>query len=328
MLIILTMMAAPFAHAAEGEELVTIAVSPETAEVLANENLGDLVDDVYEGQMASPLRVVGRNQLDLAAIIDESNIPPEISRRMKPKNFQRFLRNRAALLKLAHALLKPISFNDEKLANRMRQIDGFVMRSADAIAKSSRSGVVFSFSAAAGLGFSQKILDRIKSKAVRRFIPNGGGFYYVLAGGVGFFVRSDAVSGRRFLDIEVFFDGDRLKKIHTYAAEGSLAFNWGVALDRGARSGFTRMDSHYVGILGVVRQSQEHFSYSLITGLAIPPYLPVGMVYTNRTTRLRLPLMSLPWFRHVTGRDGSSAGESDEGIGHVRHTCEALFSTR
>jgi hypothetical protein len=177
----------------------------------------------------------------------------------------------------------------------MLAIDAFIAKSSDAIARSNRTGFVLSISLSFGLGISEKIVARIKSDRIRSLIPKSGGFYYVFSLGLGTFV-SRIKRERKSLVFEFFSDFDRLDRVHTYAAEGSIALNWGVAVDRSAQAGIAKMDSHYIGILGVVRQSDEHFSYSLITGLAFPPYLPVGMVYSNRTSRAHIALPGVPLF--------------------------------
>ena len=197
------------------------------------------------------------------------------------------------ILRLTHWLLRPISFSREKINSRMKAIDVFVIDSATAIAQSQRTGFVFSGSFSFGLGVSDKLVAKIKSPKIRKWIPKSGGFYHVLALGFGTFVRQSADT-KRHLVIDLFADFDRLEKVHTYAAEVSLAVNWGVAVDRSTRATRETLDSHYVGILGVVRKSADHFSYSLITGLALPPYLPIGMVYSNRTARARVSLVSIP----------------------------------
>lgn len=223
-------------------------------------------------------------------------IPPEVVAGMSPVSYARFLKNRRRLLALAYRLLRPISFQREKLEKRMIAIDEFVIKSADVIARSHRTGLVFTISLAAGLGLSERLVAKIKSERLRSWVPRRGGFYYVTALGFAAFVER-TVKGRRLV-IELVSDFDRLERILTYAGEISGAVNWGVAVDQASstllRARTSRMESSYVGILGVVRSNAEHFSYSLITGLAIPPYLPIGMVYTNRTWRTRIPVLKIP----------------------------------
>lgn len=216
-----------------------------------------------------------------------------LQEKLTPEQFRRFNRNRASILKITYWLLRPISFNKEKFLSRMASIDSFVIKSAEAIACSDRTGVVVSLSLSFGLGVSENLVSRIKSPTIRRLIPKNGGFYYVLSLGFGVFVHQTSASRRRLI-FDVFSDLDTLDSVHTYAAEGSIALNWGVAVDRARVAGVAKMKSHYIGILGVVRQSVDHFSYSLITGIAFPPYLPIGMVYSNRTSRARIALPAVP----------------------------------
>ncbi len=230
--------------------------------------------------------------------MDVRPLPPELAKEMTSEQYARFLRNRAMILKLTHRLLRPVSFSREKINSRMDAIDTFVIQSARAISQSVRTGFVFSGSLSFGLGVSDKLVARIKSERLRRLMPKSGGFYYVIAAGFGIFVRQ-STTARRHLVLEVFADVDRLDKVHTYAAEVSLAVNWGIAVDRSKGITREKLDSHYVGILGVIRKSAEHFSFSLITGLALPPYLPIGMVYSNVTTRFRASLITLPLFNRA-----------------------------
>lgn len=223
-------------------------------------------------------------------------LQPELRSDLSPENQrERFARNRVHILKIASWLLRPVTFSQSKFDERMAAIDAFIIKSSDAIVGSNRTGVVISFSLSLGLGLSDKLLSRISSSRVRSWIPESGGFYYVVSGGFGFYLH-EKPRARRRLVLEFFSDFDSLDTVHTYAAEGSVAVNWGVAVDRAAAPGIAKMNSHYIGILGVVRQSPEHFSYSLITGLAFPPYFPVGMVYTNQTSRAHFALPGLPLY--------------------------------
>lgn len=233
----------------------------------------------------------------------------EIAKRMTKNQFEGFLRNRAWFLKAAHRILRPVTFNDEKFRDRMLKIDEFVIKSADAIAMSVRTGIVLTVSLSLGLGISERLRARIRNRILLRLIPESGGFYYVVGLGLGFFQQRISPQKNRLV-CEFVGDLDRLQKIHTYAGEVSVALNWGVALDRASNSGVEKMDSHYIGILGVMRQSAEHFSYSLITGFALPPYLPVGMVYSNYTSRLRIPFLRIPWFPPLAAVDPLRTSDS------------------
>lgn len=262
----------------------------------------DMIDDVYERQVGQshPSGTTPEERSVLKEILQERPVFSDIAKRMQPKQFRSFVRTRARLLNLAYGMLRPISWNKDKLAKRMSSIDDFVIESADAIAMSNRTGFVFSISGAFGLGISKRLLDKIRSERIKRFIPETGGFYYVLAAGGGIYIKQVGPNKNRLV-VDVFVDFDRLQKIHTYAGEVSAAINWGVAVDQAEGRGMDRLESHYIGILGVVRKSVSHFSYSLITGLALPPYLPVGMVYTNETFRPRATALNIPWFK-IKGR--------------------------
>lgn len=249
----------------------------------------NLIDDVYVRQM----ELAPMDRADLEFIRDVQRVPSEISKNMSAASFAKFLRNRRLILTMTYWLLRPISFSRAKLADRMTAIDEFVAKSSNAIAQSNRTGFVLSLSLSAGLGLSDKLISRIESKAIKTRIPKSGGFYYVLACGIGFFVRQTTPIRKHFV-VDLFADIDVLEKIHTYAGEVSVAVNWGIAADTSKSPSRETFKSHYIGILGVVRESVEHFSYSLITGLALPPYLPVGMVYSNGTTRARATVLAIP----------------------------------
>jgi hypothetical protein len=256
----------------------------------------ELIDDVYERQMTpAPVDVASLKTI-LEANAKERPIFSEISSRMQPDQYRSFLQARSRLLKFAYWLLRPVTWNREKLAERMVNIDQFVIESADSIATSNRTGVVISLSGSIGLGLSQKLIERIRSERIRSLIPKSGGFYHVFASGVGIYVQQNT-NGKNSLVVDLFADFDRLQAIHTYAGEVSLAVNWGVAVDKSKGPSVEGFESHYIGILGVIRKSLDHFSYSLITGAALPPYLPVGMVYTNTTKRARVSVLKIPWFR-------------------------------
>jgi hypothetical protein len=261
----------------------------------------ELVDDVFERQM----KLAPIDQASLREILDfnakERPIFLEIANRMQPEQYRSFVKTRARLLKFTYWLLRPVTWNREKLAKRMASIDQFVIESADSIATSDRTGIVLSLSGSLGLGLSQKIIEKIQSDRLRSLIPMSGGFYYVFASGFGVYIQQ-IENGKNRLVIDLFADVDRLQAIHTYAGEVSLAVNWGVTVDKSQGATVEGFESHYIGILGVIRKSLDHFSYSLITGAAFPPYLPVGMVYTNKTTRARVSVLKLPWFRSRDNR--------------------------
>ena len=282
------------AHVVElgGETMEHIEIVVEPPAEAVNEARvieANLIDDVYNRQMEP----APTDRADLDYIRDAQRLPSEIAKSMSATSFAKFVRNRRRILTMTYWLLRPISFSREKLADRMAAIDEFVAKSSSAIAQSNRTGFVLSLSLSAGLGLSEKLISRIESEAVKARVPESGGFYYVLAGGVGLFVRQTTSTKKHFV-VDVFADVDLLEKIHTYAGEVSVAVNWGIAADRSKAASAEKLDSHYIGILGVVRQSIEHFSYSLITGMALPPYLPIGMVYSNRTSRARATVLAIP----------------------------------
>ncbi|CAN5437614.1 hypothetical protein BH10BDE1_BH10BDE1_05690 [soil metagenome] len=265
-------------------------------EVRLNIPTAELIDEVYERQMTAAVD----DPADLNELVKinfkEHPIFFEVANRMQPEQYRSFVKTRARLLKFAYWLLRPVTWNRQKLADRMASIDQFVIESADSIATSDRTGIVLSISGSLGLGLSQKLIEKIKSERLKSLIPESGGFYYVLASGLGIYVQANE-AGKNRLVIDLFADVDRLQSIHTYAGEVSLAVNWGIAVDKSKGASVESLESHYVGILGVIRKSLDHFSYSLITGVALPPYLPVGMVYSNRTTRARVSILKVPWFR-------------------------------
>lgn len=250
------------------------------------------IDDVFERQM-QPARV---DRTRLSEILKDHPAVLEAADRLSPEQYRSFLKNRRRLLTTAYWALRLVSWNKNKFADRMSEIDRFVIQSADAIARSRRTGFAVSATGAFGLGLSDYLKAKIKNEKFRAILPASGGFYYVLGVGGGAYIQQTTKKKNHFI-LEVFVDFDRLKKIHTYAAEVSAAVNWSIPVDDVKWASVEKYDSHYVGILGVIRRGVSHFSYTLITGIAMPPYLPIGMVYTNETRRARVQILKIPWFK-------------------------------
>ncbi len=225
----------------------------------------------------------------LARVADPSRISFDLKESMPSEQFASFVKKRELLLETFYKILRPISFNELKFENNLINLDRFLQESALTITKSERAGVVITGSLSLGLGLSNQIRETLKKNRFTRLLSYPNGFYYVLALGLGSFVHTE--NDDKKICFELTIDFDRLQKIKTYAGEISLAANWGFVVDQPPRAQVQSLNSHYIGVLGVIRQGVDHFSYSGITGFAVPPFLPVGMIYSNSTKRMRIPLV-------------------------------------
>lgn len=293
-----------------------------------------------------------KNSSVLNQILDTSRVPDSLRIELGEDGYQRFLKGRRRTLTLLYRLLRVVTYRNHRLFEKMHRLDLFVQDSAIAIAHSNRTGLVISISGSMGIGISAILMRKIRRHKLFKLLPRSGGFFLLLGAGLGVYrVRSEN-GGRDRLIVEGFVDFDRLKKIQTFASEVSVAANWGLVMDHSEKKKLDQLESQYIGILGVVRQGQDHFSYSFVTGAAFPPLLPVGMVYENITKRYHIPFFSIPLLKLKSNRldldfdkeaHSSSAGEIENSLVDLnprssrwfaknrhlrfqaRHQCQALF---
>lgn len=211
--------------------------------------------------------------------------------------------------------LKFLHLKETWINKAVAEVETKFNESAPLIARSNTLGGTVSFSVNGGLALPHKIVERLQGTRIGRFIPQNGGFYYLM--GIGFgFVRQQLPDGRNRWAFESYVDVERLLRAFTGMAEAGVAGNYGVVYEsREGKFSVNRSNVTYGGVAGSFRHGQNVFGWSATSGVSFPPFIGAVLVYTDASTRyylfrvsntgLEIPLLSSLkdfWLRHFRTR--------------------------
>ncbi|MBS1971030.1 MAG: hypothetical protein JSU04_12020 [Bdellovibrionales bacterium] len=191
---------------------------------------------------------------------------------------QKFLERMAKALLFLR--LKP------KFVNKvLAEVNTKFYNSSRLIANSNSAGVAVMFSVSGGLALPRKIVEKLQTRSLGKFIPKTGGFAYLLGLGVGI-SRTMKEDGRPHWVLDVFVDTEKLKSTMTGMLEVSAAGTYGVVYE--LREGHFKTqttETSYGGVAGVFRQGTNQFGWAASTGMSFPPAIGAILVFTNETKR-------------------------------------------
>lgn len=194
---------------------------------------------------------------------------------------QAFLNKFAKTLAFFH--LSPTRINKVLL-----ELNNRFYESSHVISRSNTKGGTMMFSLSAGLALPQKIVQSLKQRSIGKYIPETGGFLYMLGFGVGFARQVDENKKSKFV-FEIFMDVERLKSTMTGLLEVSAAGTYGLVFEkRGTDFTHQKSGTTYGGIAGVFRQGQSQFGWSASTGMSLPPGIGAVLVFQDEATRYYL----------------------------------------
>jgi hypothetical protein len=173
-----------------------------------------------------------------------------------------------------------------KIVNKvLNEVNNKFYNSSRLIANSNSVGGTVMFSISGGLALPKKIVEKLENRAVGKFIPKSGGFFYLVGLGVGV-ARHVQPHGRANWVLDVFVDAEKLQSTVTGIAEVSAAGTYGVVYEfREGNFKSQTTKTTYGGVAGVFRQGENQFGWAASTGLSIPPGIGALLVFTDTTTR-------------------------------------------
>jgi hypothetical protein len=183
------------------------------------------------------------------------------------------------------------------------------------------------FTLSGGLALPSILVQKLKGTRIGRYIPDAGGFYYVLGMGAG--LTRHVANGRSNLLIEVFIDRERLNSSLTGIVEVSAAGTYGVVYEH--REGAFRSQNNrtaYGGAAGVFREGPNQFGWAASTGVSFPPFIGSVLIYVDSARRDYIVRLNLTKAYDVVAQVTSAVWgwlkSSKEVSSAVR--CESLFA--
>lgn len=226
-------------------------------------------------QINIPLSIYNSRMLKLLESLSLS----ELNRFIEKK--QSFLSRFAHLLQQFN--VKPLTINQALI-----ELNEQFYQSHRLLGKSNSLGGTVMFSISGGLALPQKVVRALKNKFqfADKYLPESGGFYYLLGLGAGIVKTRDLVTSKEKISFELFVDSERLIKTMTGMVEVSMAGTYGVIYE--LRDGSFQRQSNqtfYGGATGVFRRGETQFGWAASTGLSIPPGIGAFLIYQDQTTR-------------------------------------------
>ncbi|MEK2644086.1 hypothetical protein [Bdellovibrio sp. BCCA] len=199
-----------------------------------------------------------------------------------------FLGKKEAFLGKFAKTLAFFRLSPKKINKVLLELNNRFYESSHVVSRSNTKGAAMMFSVSGGMALPQKFVKTLKERSIGKYIPESGGFYYMMGLGVSFARRVDENKKSKFV-FEIFMDVERLKSTLTGLVEVSAAGTYGLVFEK--RTGeFTHQKSNttYGGVAGVFRQGTHQFGWAASTGLSMPPGIGAILVYQDEVTRYYL----------------------------------------
>lgn len=199
-----------------------------------------------------------------------------------------FLGKKQAFLNKFAKTLAFFHLSPNKINKVLMELNNRFYESSHVVSRSNTKGGAMMLSVSAGLALPQKIVQSLKQRSIGKYIPESGGFLYMLGLGVGFARQVDENKQSKFV-FEIFMDVERLKSTMTGLVEVSAAGTYGLVFEkRGANFTHQKSGTTYGGLAGVFRQGQSQFGWAASTGMSLPPGIGAVLVYQDEVTRYYL----------------------------------------
>lgn len=173
-----------------------------------------------------------------------------------------------------------------KIVNKiLSEVNTKFYNSTRLIANSNSAGATVMFSISGGMALPKKIMAKLEGRALGKFIPKSGGFFYLIGLGVGV-SRHVQENGKPHWVLEAFVDRETLKSTVTGIIEVSAAGTYGVVYElREGKFKGQQSETTYGGLAGVFRQGENQFGWAASTGMSLPPGIGSVIVYTDNSKR-------------------------------------------
>ena len=218
----------------------------------------------------------------------------EIFKNLSAAEMKTFLRKKQTFLRRFAKALQFVKLKPAWINKALAEVNAKFFRSSRLIANSNTVGGTVMLSAGAGLALPSKIVERLKTRPIGQFIPDSGGFYYMLGLGAGLVRFSDPETKKSSLHFELFVDAERLKKTLTGLLEATAAGTMGVVYEHREKDFWSqKVDVVYGGAAGLFRSGQNHFGWAASLGVSAPPFIGAVLVYNNDGVRRYLMRLNI-----------------------------------
>lgn len=208
-----------------------------------------------------------------------------------------FLRKKQSFLNRFAGVLKTLHFKPKTINKALAEVNEEFFDSATLIARSNTIGSTVMFSLSGGLALPKKFTEKLKERPLGKFLPESGGFYYLLGFGAGITRVTNPNTQKAKWYLELFMDTESLKNTLSGLVELSAAGTYGVVYEYRPESFWTqKMETTYGGLAGLFKRGPNQFGWAASTGLSAPPGIGAFLIYQDHTTRryfLRLNISPL-----------------------------------
>ncbi len=197
-----------------------------------------------------------------------------------------FLRKKQSFLDRFAKVLKTFRLKPKTINRVLKEVNDQFFDSSQLISRSNTIGSTVMFSLSGGLALPRKIVEKLKDRPIGRFIPQSGGFYYLLGLGAGVTRVTHPESKQSRWYLELFMDTESLKNTLSGLVEFSAAGTYGVVYEYRPESFWTqKMETTYGGLAGLFKKGPNQFGWAASTGLSAPPGIGAFLIYQDLTTR-------------------------------------------
>lgn len=199
-----------------------------------------------------------------------------------------FLGKKEAVLNKLAKTLSFFKLPPQKINKALLEINKLFYDNSHIVSRSNTRGGTLSFVISAGLALPQKVIHALKQRSIGKFIPEKGGFYYLLGFGVSFARHIDENKKSKYV-FEVFMDVERLNSTMTGIIRASTGLQYGLIFEK-RDTNFTaqKFNVSTSGVTGILKQGHGHFGWNGSTGITMPPGLSVLLVYKSDSARYYL----------------------------------------
>lgn len=200
----------------------------------------------------------------------------------------RFFEKKQGFLSRFAEILAQVQVNPLTINLALMELNEQFYQSRALLGKSNSLGGTVMFSLSGGLALPQKIVQSLKNKFqfANKYLPESGGFYYLLGLGAGIVKTHDFETGKDKLSFELFVDSEKLIKTMTGMVELSMAGTYGIVYELREGHFFKQTNTTmYGGATGVFRRGEYQFGWAASTGLSMPPGIGAFLIYQDQTTR-------------------------------------------
>lgn len=220
---------------------------------------------------------VPRTEAELSKVLELSD-----------EEIAKFLAKKSAFLGKFAKVLSFFKLKPGKINKALNELNNRFYESSHVVSRSNVKGGTMMVSIGGGLALPQKVMEALRGRSIGKFIPESGGFFYMLGLGAGV-SRQVGPDGKSKMVFEIFMDVERLKKTLTGVAELSAAGTYGLVFEkRDGAFASQKNTTMYGGATGVFRQGSNQFGWAASTGMSMPPGIGIFLVYQDHATRYYL----------------------------------------